>query len=38
MTIEFYDKVAPFYHLLYADWEQSMERQAYPTISLLHFY
>lgn len=28
MTKEFYEKMTPFYHLLYADWEQSMERQA----------
>jgi 2-polyprenyl-3-methyl-5-hydroxy-6-metoxy-1,4-benzoquinol methylase len=28
MTKDFYDKMAPFYHLIFADWEQSIERQA----------
>ena len=28
MTKDFYDKMAPFYHLIYPDWEQSIERQA----------
>jgi SAM-dependent methyltransferase len=28
MTKDFYDKMAPFYHLIYPDWERSIERQA----------
>ena len=28
MTKDFYDKMAPFYHMIYPDWEQSIERQA----------
>jgi SAM-dependent methyltransferase len=28
MTKDFYDKMAPFYHMIYADWEQTIERQA----------
>jgi 2-polyprenyl-3-methyl-5-hydroxy-6-metoxy-1,4-benzoquinol methylase len=28
MTKEFYETMTPLYHLLYAGWEQSMERQA----------
>jgi len=28
MPQDFYDKMAPFYHMIYADWEQSIERQA----------
>jgi SAM-dependent methyltransferase len=29
MTVEaFYDELAPFYHLVYPDWEASIERQA----------
>jgi SAM-dependent methyltransferase len=28
MTKDFYDKMAPFYHLIYPDWSQSIERQA----------
>jgi SAM-dependent methyltransferase len=29
MTIEsFYDEIAPFYHLIFADWNSSIERQA----------
>ena len=28
MTQPFYDRLAPYYHLLYPDWEVSMERQA----------
>jgi SAM-dependent methyltransferase len=28
MTKDFYEKLTPFSHLIYADWERSMERQA----------
>jgi SAM-dependent methyltransferase len=28
MTKDFYDKMTPFYHLIYPDWERSIERQA----------
>jgi SAM-dependent methyltransferase len=28
MAKDFYDKLAPFYHMIFADWEQSSERQA----------
>ena len=28
MTKDFYDRLAPFYHMIYPDWEQSIERQA----------
>jgi 2-polyprenyl-3-methyl-5-hydroxy-6-metoxy-1,4-benzoquinol methylase len=28
MTKDFYDRLSPFYHLVYADWERSIERQA----------
>ena len=28
MTKDFYDTMAPFYHLIYPDWAQSIERQA----------
>ncbi len=28
MTQEFYEKLTPFYHLIYPDWEQSITRQA----------
>ena len=28
MTKDFYDAMAPFYHLIYPDWARSMERQA----------
>lgn len=27
-VIDFYDRLAPWYHLLYPDWEASMQRQA----------
>ena len=27
-TAVFYDKIAPFYHLIYPDWEGSIARQA----------
>lgn len=28
MTQDFYDKMTPFYHMIYVDWEQSIEHQA----------
>lgn len=28
MTVPFYDDLAPFYHLIFADWEESITRQA----------
>jgi SAM-dependent methyltransferase len=28
MTKDFYEKMSPFYHLIYPDWERSIERQA----------
>ena len=28
MAKDFYDKLAPFYHMIFADWTQSIERQA----------
>lgn len=27
-TADFYDRLSPFYHLIYADWEASVQRQA----------
>lgn len=35
MDTAFYDEVAPFYHLLYADWEASVERQGAALDALL---
>lgn len=35
-TASFYDELAPFYHLLYGDWEQSIERQGAALAALLH--
>lgn len=34
-TVSFYDELAPFYHLLYGDWEQSILRQGAALASLL---
>ena len=28
MTKKFYDELSPFYHLIFQDWETSIERQA----------
>jgi hypothetical protein len=28
MTKEFYDELSPFYHLIFQNWEASIERQA----------
>jgi SAM-dependent methyltransferase len=32
---DFYDQIAPFYHLIFADWEQSIERQATQLNSII---
>lgn len=32
---EFYDKLAPFYHLIFEDWERSIERQGAALDSLI---
>jgi len=32
---EFYDKLAPFYHLIFEDWDRSIERQATALDSLI---
>ena len=34
-TASFYDELAPFYHLLYGDWEQSVVRQGAALAALL---
>lgn len=31
----FYDELAPFYHLLYGDWEQAIRRQGTALATLL---
>lgn len=33
--IDFYDRLAPFYHLIYADWEASVQRQAQALDSII---
>ena len=35
MDPTFYDRLAPFYHLLYADWEASIDRQGAALAALL---
>jgi len=35
MTQDFYDALAPFYHLLYADWGASMARQCRGAAAVL---
>jgi SAM-dependent methyltransferase len=35
MTAEFYDQLAPYFHLLFADWEQSVRRQGEALSALL---
>ena len=35
MTADFYDQLAPFYHLLYPDWERSVEIQGRALNALL---
>jgi SAM-dependent methyltransferase len=34
-TIDFYDGLAPYFHLLYSEWESSMQRQAVALASIL---
>ena len=33
---EFYDKLAPFYHLMFENWERSIERQGTALDSIVH--
>src|SRR3989442_12126191 len=35
---EFYDQLAPFYHLIYPDWEASMTQQATALDSIIQEY
>ena len=35
MTAQFYDQLAPYYHLLYGDWEQSVTKQGRALSELL---
>ena len=35
MTEEFYDDLAPFYHLIYEDWEQAIALQGAALARLL---
>ena len=35
MTMRFYDELAPFYHLLYGDWEQAVNEQGTALAALL---
>jgi hypothetical protein len=35
MTAQFYDHLAPYYHLLYGDWEQSIVKQGGALAELL---
>ena len=35
MTMRFYDELAPFYHLLYGDWEQAVDVQGTALAALL---
>lgn len=35
MTADFYDDLAPFYHLIYEDWDRSIERQGEVLATLL---
>ena len=32
---EFYDQLTPFYHLIFADWDESMRRQGEALESIL---
>ena len=34
-TASFYNELAPFYHLLYGDWEQAIRRQGTALAALL---
>ncbi|HEX9173463.1 MAG TPA: class I SAM-dependent methyltransferase [Telluria sp.] len=36
MTQHFYDELAPFYHLLYGDWEGAVKKQGEALAALLH--
>jgi 2-polyprenyl-3-methyl-5-hydroxy-6-metoxy-1,4-benzoquinol methylase len=36
MTQDFYDKLAPYYHLLYPNWEVSIARQSRGLAAVLH--
>jgi SAM-dependent methyltransferase len=36
MTTAFYDQLAPYYHLLYGDWESSITKQGEALATLLH--
>lgn len=33
---EFYDQLSPFYHLIYQDWESSVEQQGLQLANLIH--
>jgi SAM-dependent methyltransferase len=35
VTVSFYDSLAPFYHLLYADWDAAISRQGHALAALL---
>ena len=35
MTTAFYDALAPYYHLIYPDWDASSRRQATALVTLL---
>ena len=35
MTAQFYDQLAPYYHLLYGDWEHSIDKQGRALAELL---
>lgn len=37
-TNSFYDNLSPFYHLIYADWENSISRQASQLDQLIKLY
>jgi hypothetical protein len=36
MSSDFYDQLAPFYHLLYGDWEAAVRTQGEALARLLH--
>ncbi len=36
MSAAFYDDLAPYYHLLYADWEEAISHQGQDLATLLH--
>ena len=35
MTASFYDALAPYYHLIYPDWEASAKRQSEAIVKVL---